>query len=74
MGEITIDLRLSFTIPEYNLTINSLIYGVKESSSRIHGTILTTMLKAPEERLIETMISNNPDRYKRKALKAEHAP
>ena len=65
MSEITIDLRLTFTIPEYNLTINSLIYGLKESSSRIHGTILTTMLKALEERLLETMISNNPGRYTR---------
>jgi len=65
MSEITIDLRLTFKIPEHNLTINSLVYGLKESSSRIHGTILTTMMKALEGRLIETMIRNNPGRYKK---------
>jgi hypothetical protein len=65
MSEIIINLRLTFRIPDTNVTINSLIRGLKEASPTIHGSILTTVMKALEERLIETMIYTHPGRYKR---------
>lgn len=65
MGEITMDLRLVFNIPESDLTINGLIQGLKESCSEIHVTILSTLMQALEERLIEDMIDTAPGRYVR---------
>jgi hypothetical protein len=65
MSEITIDLRLKFRIPDTHLTINSLIYGMKKSSQDINTTIITTVMRALEEDLIEAMMHHNPGRYKR---------
>ena len=65
MSEITIDLRLRFKIPDNNLTINSVIYGLKESCQEINGNIIATVMRAIEERVIETMMQNNPGRYRR---------
>lgn len=65
MSEITIDLRLTFRIPDNHLTINSLIYGLKESRQEINTTIITTVMKALEEDLIEKMMQHTPGRYKR---------
>lgn len=65
MGEITLDLRLVFQIPDSGLTINGLIEGLKQASSRIHGAILSTVMKAVEERLIEHMLQSDPGRYRR---------
>ena len=38
MSQITIDLSLTFTIPDTDVTINSLIHGLKQSTSQINGT------------------------------------
>lgn len=65
MGEITLDLRLVFKIPKSKLTINSLIHGLKESSSEIHGAILSTLLQALEEQVLEGWVQKDPDRYRR---------
>ena len=65
MGEITLELHLVFQIPESGLTINGLIGGLKEAVGQIHGAILVSLMKALEERLIETMIQNEPERYRR---------
>jgi hypothetical protein len=65
MSEITIDLRLRFKIPDTHLTINSLIYGLKESCQEINGNIIATVMRAIEEHVIETMMQNDPERYKR---------
>ena len=65
MSEITLELRLVFQIPESGLTINGLIGGLKESVGEIDGEILGSLMKALEERLIETMIHNDPERYRR---------
>jgi hypothetical protein len=65
MSEIIIDLRLRFKIPDSPLTINSLIYGLKESCQAINGNIIVTIMRAIEEQLIETMVQNSPGRYKR---------
>jgi hypothetical protein len=65
VSEITLDLRLVFTIPKTGLTINGLIQGLKESSSKIHETILTTLMQALEEQVIETILQKDPQRFKR---------
>jgi Uncharacterised protein family (UPF0236) len=65
LGEITLDLHLAFQIPESELTINGLISGLKEAVGQIHGSILVSLMKALEERLIEEMVKNDPERYRR---------
>jgi hypothetical protein len=58
LSEITIDLRLVFKIPSSRLTINGLIHGLKESSSQIHKTIITTLLEAIEMREVQRYINS----------------
>ena len=65
MGEITLELRLVFQIPESGLTINGLIGGLKEAMGQIHSSILVNLMQALEERLIDTMVHSDPDRYRR---------
>lgn len=65
MGEITLELRLVFEIPESELTINGLIGGLKEAVGQIHGAILVNLMKALEERLINAMVHGDPGRYRR---------
>ena len=65
MGEITLELRLVFQIPESGLTINGLIGGLKQSVGQIHGAILESLMKAVEERLIDAMVHSEPERYRR---------
>ena len=65
MGEITLELRLVFEIPESGLTINGLIGGLKEAVGQIRGAILENLMKALEQRLINEMIQNDPERYRR---------
>lgn len=69
MGEITLELRLVFEIPESALTINGLIGGLKESLGRIHGEILVKLMQALEERMIEAMIDNDPGAISATAVK-----
>jgi len=59
------DLRLVFTIPETGLKINGLIQGMKEAAPQIHSEILTTLMKALEDRLIERFLQKDPQRYRR---------
>lgn len=42
-----------------------LIQGLKESSSEIHGTILTILMKVLEERAIERLLQKDAERYGR---------
>ena len=65
MGEITLELHLVFQIPESGLTINGLIGGLKPAAGRIHGAMLESLMQAYEERLIETMVHSDPERYRR---------
>src|ERR671924_423168 len=65
LGEITLELRLVFEIPESGLTINGLIGGLKQAVGQIHGAILESVMKALEERLIEAMVQSDPERYRR---------
>ncbi len=59
------DLRLVFKIPDSGLTINGLIQGLKEGSSEIHGAILSTLMKALEDRVIKQQLQQEPGRYQR---------
>jgi len=65
LGEITLELRLVFEIPESGLTINGLIGGLKPAVGQIHGAILVNLMKGLEERLINAMVQNHPERYRR---------
>lgn len=65
MGEITLELSLVFQIPESGLTINGLIGGMKEAVGEIHGKILKSLMQALEERLIDSMVQSDPERYRR---------
>ncbi len=65
MSEITLDLRLVFKIPRTGLRINGLIQGLKESAPKIHETILTTLMQALEEQVIEAILQKDPQRFKR---------
>jgi hypothetical protein len=65
LSEITLDLRLVFQIPEVELTINGLIGGRKEALGQIHESILVTLMKGLEERLIEKLVDKDPERYRR---------
>lgn len=71
MGEITLELRLVFQIPESGLTINGLIGGLKEAVGKIDGAILENLMKALEERLINEMIQNDPERYRRNGTQSK---
>lgn len=71
MGEITMDLRLVFKIPDSGLTINGLIQGLKEGSPEIHGAILSALMKALEERVIEQKLAEEPGRYQRNGHRSE---
>ncbi len=71
MGEITLDLRLVIKIPKSRLTINSLIQGLKESSSDIHGGILSTLLQALEEKVLDHWLQKDPDRYRRNGCQSK---
>ena len=63
MGEITLDLRLVFTIPSSKLTINGLVLGLKQAAPQILATILTTLLEGIEEKAVERQIEKDPQRY-----------
>lgn len=63
MGEITLDLRLECTIPSTKLTINGLVLGLKQAAPEIQAAILTTLLKAIEEKAVEKQIEKDPQRY-----------
>lgn len=65
------NLRLVFQIPESGLTINGLIEGLKEGSSEIHGAILSNLMKALEEQLIEHMVQKDPGRYRRNGYQSK---
>jgi hypothetical protein len=53
LGEITLDLRLVIKIPSSTLTINGLVLGMKQSAPQNHATILSTLLEALEEKVVE---------------------
>jgi hypothetical protein len=63
LGEITVDLRLVFTIPGARLTINGLLLGLKQASPQITAAILTALLEGIEERALERQMEKDPQRY-----------
>jgi len=65
LGEITLDLRLVIKIPRTKLTINSLVSGLKQAAPRIHAAILTTLLEALEEQVVQRYLERDPERYRK---------
>ena len=71
MGEITLDLRLVVTVPEKGLTIKGLISGLKEGAPQIHEAILTTLMKAIEEKVVAHWVQKDPARYRRNGTQSK---
>lgn len=71
MDEITLDLRLVIKVPEKGLTINGLIHGLKEGAPQIHEAILTTLMKAIEEKVIENWVQKDPERYRKNGTQSK---
>ena len=71
MGEITLDLRLKFKVPEKGLTINGLISGLKEGAPQIHEAISATLMKAIEEKVVERWVQKDPERYRRNGTQSK---
>lgn len=71
MGEITLDLRLEITVPEKGLTINGLISGLKAGAPQIHEAILTTLMKAIEEKVVARWVQKDPGRYRRNGTQSK---
>ena len=71
MGEITLDLRLVVTVPEKGLTIKGLISGLKEGAPQIHEAILTTLMKAIEEKVVAHWVQKDPVRYRRNGTQSK---
>jgi hypothetical protein len=65
LGEITLDLRLVIKIPRTKLTINGLVLGLKQAAPRIHAAILTTLLEALEEQVVQRYLERDPERYRK---------
>ncbi len=58
------DLRLVFKISDSELTINGLIQGLKKNCPELHGTIISTLMKALEEQSIAEKLSRESERNK----------
>jgi hypothetical protein len=65
------DLCLVFQIPDSGLTINGLIGGLKEAAGQIHGKLLENLMQALEQRLIDSMIRSDPERYRRNGTQSK---
>jgi len=65
LGEITLDLRLVIKIPRSKLTIHSLVLGLKQAAPQIHAAILTTLLEALEEKVVQGYLERDPERYRK---------
>jgi len=65
LGEITVDLRLVIRIPSSQLTINGVVLGLKQSAPAVHAAIVTTLLEAIEDKVVQRYLEKDPQRYRR---------
>lgn len=63
MRELEINLVLTFRVPEDGLTVNGILQGLEEQAPVIFNTLLKSMFKALEERIIYKLRSEHPGRY-----------
>lgn len=63
MKQIQIDLGLRFNIPPKDLTVNGLIFGLKESMPEIMLTIMEALFSGIEEKAINDLKDHSPERY-----------
>jgi len=63
MSKIRINLTLEFSLPEEKLTVNGLLAGVKKVMSQIFFIIVKTLFAAIEEREMERLKTEEPDRF-----------
>ena len=60
MNKLQINLTLEFEIPKEKITIDSVLYTVNETSSKVSIAITKAFLSGFEEKAVEEEIKNNP--------------
>lgn len=65
MDDLEIKITLTYEVPESGLTFNGLVRSLEENGRWILLEILKAMLEAIEERAIEDLMGESPDRYVR---------
>jgi hypothetical protein len=65
MGKIQLNLTLVFNIPERGINVNGILYGLKKSTPEIMSNIFKTLLMAIEEKTIQDIQAQAPNRYRR---------
>jgi hypothetical protein len=59
--ELEINLVLTFRVPEDGLTVDGILQGLEEQAPVIFNTLLKSMFKALEERIITSFVANIQD-------------
>ena len=68
MRELEINLVLKFRVPEDGLTVNGILLGLEEQTPVILNTLLQSIFKALEQRVIHKLRSRHPGRYVLKGI------
>lgn len=71
MAELQIGIQLRVEIPENGLSINNLLYQIKQIIPKIFFGILEAILSAVEQRRIERLQESAPGRYVRNGLRPQ---
>jgi len=61
--ELEINLVLKFRVPEDGLTVNGILLGLEEQAPLIFKTLLKSIFKALEERIIKRLMREYPGRF-----------
>ena len=65
MDELEIKIAISFKVPENDLTLNGIFYGLDKDSPILMNHIIKAILEAFEDKAIEEFKSSHPNRYVR---------
>ena len=63
MDKLKITLVLNCRVPEQGLTVNGILQGLEEQTPVILNTLLESMFKALEERIVNRLFKKDPGRY-----------
>jgi len=65
MDELEIKIVLAFKVPENNLTLNGIFYGLDKDNPNLMNHLIKGILEALEDKAIEDLKSSHPGRYTR---------
>ena len=65
MDELEIKIVLDFKVPENDLTLNGIFYGLDKDNPNLMNHLIKAILEAFEEKAIEELKSSHPGRYAR---------